>query len=259
MKKSLVLLIAVVFCLSAPSLALAQASITTLAQLAEKKIAVPKGTLADRFVLAKLPKAQLVYFEDAQACIEALRAGSADAIAYDEPVLRSYLRNAKEFVILEQLIRQDTYAIAINPKRGDVIKLANKTIGDLKQGGKLERMSAYWFPTKGELPAMPKQEWNVNAKKELVLATFPQVVPFSFKGANNAVIGYDIELAGYLAQELGARLVIREMPFGEMIPAVASGKVDIAAACITVTPERAAIVHFSEPYYTGGIAVMVKK
>ena len=113
--------------------------------------------------------------------------------------------------------------------------------------------------SKGDLPTMPKQAWSEKTEKELVLATFPQVAPFSFKDSNNAIIGYDIELAGYLAQKLGARLVIKEMPFEQMIPAVANGTVDIAAACITVAQERAAVIKFSEAYYCGGIAAMVIK
>ncbi|MDD8047297.1 MAG: transporter substrate-binding domain-containing protein [Verrucomicrobiota bacterium] len=49
------------------------------------------------------------------------------------------------------------------------------------------------------------------------------------------------------------------MEFGGMIPALISGKVDIIGACITITPERAERVLFSEPYYTGGIAALVRE
>ena len=38
-----------------------------------------------------------------------------------------------------------------------------------------------------------------------------------------------------------------------------SGKVDMIAACITITEERAKSVLFSEPYYTGGIAALVRE
>jgi len=44
-----------------------------------------------------------------------------------------------------------------------------------------------------------------------------------------------------------------------MIPALMARKIDMIAACITITPERSHIVLFSEPYYTGGIAAMVKR
>ena len=49
------------------------------------------------------------------------------------------------------------------------------------------------------------------------------------------------------------------MDFGAMIPALVSGKVDMIAACITITEERAKSVLFSAPYYTCGIAAMVRE
>jgi polar amino acid transport system substrate-binding protein len=49
------------------------------------------------------------------------------------------------------------------------------------------------------------------------------------------------------------------MDFGAMIPALISGKVDMIGACITITEERAKSVLFSAPYYTGGIAALVKE
>lgn len=54
-------------------------------------------------------------------------------------------------------------------------------------------------------------------------------------------------------------LEIVNMDFGAMIPALVSGKVDMIGSCITITEERAKSVLFSEPYYQGGIAVVVKK
>jgi polar amino acid transport system substrate-binding protein len=49
------------------------------------------------------------------------------------------------------------------------------------------------------------------------------------------------------------------MDFGAMIPALMAGKVDMLGACITITDERAKSVLFSEPYYKGGIAALVKE
>ena len=43
-----------------------------------------------------------------------------------------------------------------------------------------------------------------------------------------------------------------------ILPALMAGKVDMIAACITVTEERKQKVLFSEPYYTGGIAALVR-
>jgi polar amino acid transport system substrate-binding protein len=73
------------------------------------------------------------------------------------------------------------------------------------------------------------------------------------------VVGFDIELAQYVAKKLGKKLEIVNMDFGAMIPALISGKVDMIAACITVTQERSQSVLFSAPYYTGGIAALVRE
>jgi polar amino acid transport system substrate-binding protein len=38
-----------------------------------------------------------------------------------------------------------------------------------------------------------------------------------------------------------------------------AGKVDMIGACITITEERSKKVLFSEPYYVGGIAALVRQ
>jgi polar amino acid transport system substrate-binding protein len=72
-------------------------------------------------------------------------------------------------------------------------------------------------------------------------------------------VGFDIELASYVAQKLGMKIEIVNMDFGEMIPALTTGKVDMIGACITISDERSKSVLFSEAYYKGGIAALVKK
>lgn len=57
---------------------------------------------------------------------------------------------------------------------------------------------------------------------------------------------------------MGMKLEIVNMDFGAMIPALLSGKVEMIAACITVTEERAKKVLFSDSYSTGGISALVR-
>jgi polar amino acid transport system substrate-binding protein len=83
--------------------------------------------------------------------------------------------------------------------------------------------------------------------------------PFSFVDASREIVGLDIEIAALLARKLGKNLEIVNMDFGAMIPALMAGKVDMIGACITISQERARKVLFSEPYYTGGIAALVKE
>lgn len=55
---------------------------------------------------------------------------------------------------------------------------------------------------------------------------------------NNEIVGYDIDVILYICKELGYKLEIIEMSFDGIIPALISGKVDMAGCSIIVTEER---------------------
>jgi polar amino acid transport system substrate-binding protein len=83
--------------------------------------------------------------------------------------------------------------------------------------------------------------------------------PFSFVDGSQKIVGLDVEIASLVAKKLNRKLEIVNMDFGAMIPALIAKKVDMIGACITITEERAKKVLFSEPYYIGGIAALVKE
>jgi ABC-type amino acid transport substrate-binding protein len=114
-----------------------------------------------------------------------------------------------------------------------------------------------FLPKSGKPAPMPKIPLD-GKKGVLKLGTAAITEPFSFVDASGKIVGFDIELATYVAQKLGKKLEIVNMDFGSLIPALTAGKVDMIAACITITEERAKSVLFSEPYYKGGIGVLVR-
>ena len=85
-------------------------------------------------------------------------------------------------------------------------------------------------------------------------ATFP---PYEFLRGGE-VVGIDVEICRRIATALGRELVVEDTKFDSVIPALISGKADIAAAGITVTEERKAQVDFSIPYVTTG-CVFIRK
>jgi polar amino acid transport system substrate-binding protein len=52
------------------------------------------------------------------------------------------------------------------------------------------------------------------------------------------------------------KVEIVSMGFDGLIPALNAGNIDVAAAGMTITPERAKSVKFSEPYYKSGLIVI---
>lgn len=79
-------------------------------------------------------------------------------------------------------------------------------------------------------------------------ATFP---PFEFIGGANGdeVVGFDVDIAKEIAKRAGKNLVIEDTEFDSLLPALQSNKVDFVIAGMTITPERAQSVDFSDPYY----------
>lgn len=48
------------------------------------------------------------------------------------------------------------------------------------------------------------------------------------------------------------------MDFNGIIPGLQTGNVDVGIAGMTITPERAKVVQFSNGYYTSGLKILVR-
>ena len=82
---------------------------------------------------------------------------------------------------------------------------------------------------------------------ELVMATDATFPPYEyFRGEE--IVGIDVEIVRELAQRNGMRLRVENMKFESVIAAVQGGKVDLAAAGITVSPDREEQVNFTRAY-----------
>jgi len=229
-----------------------------LSQLDGKEFAVPTGTVADKLVLSRFPNAKLKYFNSVLDACMAVRAGKADAAAYDEPILKNIAGKNPGLIVVPEMITTDNYGFAVHLKNHELKSAIDSVVIQLKASGDYNSMLDRWLPKEGVPEAMP----NIKsyAKKGILrFGTSAITEPFSFIDGSQKIVGLDIEIASLVAQRLGMQLEIVNMDFGAMIPALISNKVEMIGACITITDERAKSVLFSIPYYTGGIAALVKE
>jgi ABC-type amino acid transport substrate-binding protein len=61
--------------------------------------------------------------------------------------------------------------------------------------------------------------------------------------------GFDVDVAYALCSVLERRCELVPTPFTDVIEELREGRLDIAVVSMSITPERAAIVDFSKPYY----------
>lgn len=94
-----------------------------------------------------------------------------------------------------------------------------------------------------------------NTLKMITEAAFP---PYEFLRGQE-IAGIDVELCRAIAQKAGKEFLVETVDFDSVIPAVVSGKADLAAAGITITEDRKQNVDFSIPYVKTGIVVISLK
>ena len=88
-------------------------------------------------------------------------------------------------------------------------------------------------------------------------ATFP---PFEFKNEQGEFDGFDIDLIHAVAEELGVEKVeFVDTEFKGLIPGLQAKHFDVIASAMYITEERRETIEFSDPYFPGGLAIMVKK
>jgi polar amino acid transport system substrate-binding protein len=81
--------------------------------------------------------------------------------------------------------------------------------------------------------------------------------PFEMTDQAGTPTGVSVRLAEALAKDLGRELVIENIAFDGLIPALKTGKIDCIISSLTATPERARSIAFSEPYLKTGLALLV--
>ncbi|TVP96251.1 MAG: ABC transporter substrate-binding protein [Acholeplasmatales bacterium] len=77
-------------------------------------------------------------------------------------------------------------------------------------------------------------------------------------GTNYYCDGYDMMIARQLAASLGRELVVRQVAWEGLIPALLSGEIDVIIAGMSPTPERAETVLFTDAYYVSAQVFVVQ-
>lgn len=99
------------------------------------------------------------------------------------------------------------------------------------------------------------------AKEErpsLKMVTEPTFPPYEFLRGRE-VVGVDVEICRAVAAKCGKAFKVVSVDFDAILPALVSGKADLAAAGLTITEDRAQSVDFSAPYMKTGNVIIYRK
>jgi len=79
--------------------------------------------------------------------------------------------------------------------------------------------------------------------------------PWVLKSADGYT-GFEIDVANQLARDMGVKVVFKEYQWKAMIPALLKGEIDIIASGLSITPQRALKIAYSQPYSTSGYSLV---
>ncbi|WEA04552.1 arginine ABC transporter substrate-binding protein [Pantoea dispersa] len=89
-----------------------------------------------------------------------------------------------------------------------------------------------------------------------VSATYP---PFESLDQNNQIVGFDIDLAKALCQQMQAECTFTNNAFDSLIPSLKFRRYDAVISGMDITAERSKQVDFTQPYYANSAIVIAHK
>lgn len=98
--------------------------------------------------------------------------------------------------------------------------------------------------------------------KKLTMFTSPDYPPYGYyvtSGSDRKIVGFDIDIANYIAKELKFDLELKESDFNGLIPSLQAKRADFVMAGMTPTTERKKNVDFSGIYYEARDTIVALK
>ncbi len=117
--------------------------------------------------------------------------------------------------------------------------------------------------TSGELQQQLAKESTLEQiiKRGTIRVGMDVFVPWAMKDKRGELIGFEIDVARQLADDMGVKIEFVPTKWSGIIPALLAGKFDIIIGGMGVTPQRNLKINFTNPYYysTQGLLANLKK
>jgi polar amino acid transport system substrate-binding protein len=95
-------------------------------------------------------------------------------------------------------------------------------------------------------------------KRGTLLVGMSTFVPWAMRDTDGKLIGFEVDVATKLANDLGVKLELVPTAWDGIIPALLAGKFDVIIGGMTITPKRNLTVNFSAPYAYAGTGLAVE-
>ncbi|MCX6395435.1 MAG: ABC transporter substrate-binding protein [Propionibacteriales bacterium] len=125
--------------------------ITSIADLAGKKVGVQKGTTGETYTAENAPEADRVQFSDDGKMYTALIAGQIDAILQDLPVNLDHQKDEKQagkFTVIETYDTDENYGFGTKKDNTKLLDAVNEQLQALRDSGEYQTIYDKYFAVK---------------------------------------------------------------------------------------------------------------
>lgn len=164
--------------------------------------------------------------------------------------------NDKESVkVIDIRLTDEEYAFGVNKNDPELLAEVNAILAEVLTDGTFDAITEKYFGSGEPSPVTSAQ--RDASKDQLIVVTNAEFAPFEYM-IGNSYAGIDMELAKVIADRMNKELVIVNTEFDSVVTEVQEGNADIAMAGLTVSPDRAEQVNFSNSYYKASQVIIVK-
>ncbi|MBP5330797.1 MAG: ABC transporter permease subunit [Lachnospiraceae bacterium] len=224
-----------------------------------KRLGILTGSSFEQPTFEFFPDSEYFYYDNVSDMVMAIKQDKIDGFLYDEPILRMIEINQPEVTFFREFVKQDIYSFGFQKDQAKADKIReqfNDMLAELEKSGELDGLKSKWFSKGSDSlsldTSLPKGENGT-----LNVGTNTTNIPFAMIVDGN-ISGYAIELMTLFGRKYGYDFKYDQVNPASGLAGLASGVYDVFANNTTVTKERAESIAFSDPIYSGGMALAVR-
>jgi polar amino acid transport system substrate-binding protein len=100
---------------------------------------------------------------------------------------------------------------------------------------------------------------STDSNDQLIIGIDDAFAPIGFRDENNNIVGFDIDLAKAVGEQMDTKVVFQPIDWGSKETELQSGRIDLIWNGYTVTEERKQKVLFTEPYLANAQVIVTLK
>ena len=224
--------------------------------LSGKKVGVVIGSIQDMAVTEMAPDADIQRVASYADLLAALENGKVDVAGFESLTMAFNKEVTSKVDSVGAGLAPIPIGACFRLDNSELQQDFNNYLADIKDDGTYQNILNRW--TNADDPSaldIPKQR---GTGKPLRVAIYPSMPPFNFI-CSGKPSGIEVDILTEWANRRNWKLEFLVMDFAAQIPAVQTGKVDMAMGAISITEERQKQVLFSDGYFESHILLITRK